>query len=193
MFCQECGKEIRQNARFCNKCGAEVKQRFGGSTPVPKPEMPPPVNQSAPSEKSSSVEKNVWPSVEHTLIMPTISKPLPSETKSANQERRRTPSEIKAERPTLFEPPAPKPAVAEPAPVSHSTNPDEAPRIEETPRASKPRPATEALRRDSARKPFFTEVMPAVSNRQHSRLVLVVPLLVLILFLVLALAYHAAK
>jgi hypothetical protein len=49
------------------------------------------------------------------------------------------------------------------------------------------------LRRESAHKPFFTQVMPAASNRQHHRLVLFTALLLLAFIGVLVLAYVAAK
>jgi hypothetical protein len=191
MFCQECGTEIRQRARFCNKCGMEVKQRFSGDTPVPKPETPPPSNHGAPqaSERVTPVE-HPWPHVEHTLVMPLVSKPTPAELPPPNQApRRRAPGEIRPEPPTVVEPPTPTPAVSEVAPISR----DEIPRLDDTPLAPTPRPVIATLRSESARKPFFTQVVPATSNRQHRRLVLIVPLLVVILILVFALAYHAAK
>ena len=59
----------------------------------------------------------------------------------------------------------------------------------------KPRPPRPSL---SAPKPFFTEVMPAIENRQHGRLVFVVPVLLLIFiillfFAIVVLPYIVAK
>jgi hypothetical protein len=50
----------------------------------------------------------------------------------------------------------------------------------------------------SAPKPFFTEVMPAIENRQHRRLVFVVPVLliifiILLVFAILVLPYIVAR
>jgi len=42
-------------------------------------------------------------------------------------------------------------------------------------------------------KPFFTQVGTAVSNRQHNRLVMVVPILLLVVVLLFVFAYIASK
>jgi hypothetical protein len=49
------------------------------------------------------------------------------------------------------------------------------------------------MRRESANKPFFTQFIPAVSNRQHNRLVVTIPVLLIVVILVFVLAYIAAK
>jgi zinc-ribbon domain len=59
----------------------------------------------------------------------------------------------------------------------------------------KPQPPRPNL---SVPKPFFTEVMPAIENRQHRRLVFVVPVLlivfiILLVFAILVLPYIVAK
>src|SRR5436853_7817416 len=111
MFCQECGAEIRQNARFCNKCGMEVKQRFDGDKSAPKRETPTPRDQGEPrTDEPSSSAENRWPQSAPALIMPVVSQPLPPEPPAAKPEpSRRPPRDPHGERPTLFEPPAPKP------------------------------------------------------------------------------------
>jgi hypothetical protein len=55
------------------------------------------------------------------------------------------------------------------------------------------RPPTKVLPREPARQAFFTQVAPAVSNRRHNRLMIVVPVLLLVFILVLVLAYVANK
>jgi hypothetical protein len=49
------------------------------------------------------------------------------------------------------------------------------------------------LNGDADYKPFFTVVGNAVPNRQHGRLVLVVPLLLLVVILLFVFAYIASK
>jgi hypothetical protein len=61
-----------------------------------------------------------------------------------------------------------------------------------TPKPQPPRPNL------SVSKPFFTEAMPAIENRQHRRLVFVVPVLlivfiILLVFAILVLPYIVAK
>jgi hypothetical protein len=182
MFCQECGRQMRDSARFCNKCGTPVRQRFGGFWPPPETETAAPQGSQPPQVSDKPPPKNSWPRVEDTLVMPMVGKPA-AEPESADQEPApRAPRKDRNERATLFEPPPPK-APKAPAPEAPDENP---------PTASR-RPPTSALQRDAARKPFFTQVAPALSNRQHSRLVLIVPVLVLIFIGVLVLAYIAAK
>ena len=52
---------------------------------------------------------------------------------------------------------------------------------------------TEMLRRESESKPFFTQSLSGVANRQHRRLVAIVPLFILIVILVFVFAYIAAR
>lgn len=33
MFCENCGKEIKDGERFCRNCGSEIKKRGTGSEP----------------------------------------------------------------------------------------------------------------------------------------------------------------
>jgi len=195
MFCQECGAEIRQVARFCNKCGVEVKQRFGGEAAAPKRETPPRHQAEPPTDERSASAERAWPRVENTLVMPVVSKPIPPEPPVVKPEpSRRPPRDPNGERPTLFEPSTPKPAVSQSAPVSRDETPSsETPRREETPRTSKPPSSNAALRGEFARKPFFTQVAPAVTNRQHSRLMLILLILLPIVIAVALLAYRAAK
>ena len=48
-------------------------------------------------------------------------------------------------------------------------------------------------RREQEYKPFFTQVGPAVPNRQHKRVVMVVPLLLIVSILLFLFAYIASK
>ncbi len=52
---------------------------------------------------------------------------------------------------------------------------------------------TGLLQRESEAKPFFTQVLDPGSNRQHKRLVAIVPLLLLAVILLFIFAYIAAK
>jgi hypothetical protein len=51
----------------------------------------------------------------------------------------------------------------------------------------------EPWRLESEYKPFFTQVGTAIPNRQHNRLVMVVPLLLLVIILLFVFAYIASK
>jgi hypothetical protein len=51
-----------------------------------------------------------------------------------------------------------------------------------------PKPKPPAPRPNLAPKPFFTEVMPAIENRQHGRLVFVVPILLIVFIILLVIA-----
>src|SRR5438128_1792947 len=109
MFCQECGREIRQSARFCNKCGAEVKQRFPASGPPAKRNSSPETGRlaSRPDLNPPPAAKP-WSPVEETLIMPIVSKSRLEDSQVDNAEAgRRAPSSAQPERPTIFEPPKP--------------------------------------------------------------------------------------
>lgn len=53
--------------------------------------------------------------------------------------------------------------------------------------------AAERARREEAYKPFFTQVGTAVTNRQHNRVILVVPLLLVVSLLLFLFAYIASK
>ena len=53
--------------------------------------------------------------------------------------------------------------------------------------------APERWRLEGEYKPFFTQVGKAVPNRQHHRLVMVVPLLLLVAILLFIFAYFASK
>jgi len=184
MYCQQCGREIRQSARFCNKCGAEVKERFPESKPPARSEsspdtgsLTPPVSFKKPAPQQS------WLPVEETLIMPIVGKPGLDDPRAGKTEAERPASGgTQAERRTIFESSAPKPA---PPPKPKG---DGAPsRPQAPPQGKKSSP------RDFARKPVFTEFMPAASNRQHDRLLIVIPILVLIFIGVIVLAYIANK
>jgi hypothetical protein len=48
-------------------------------------------------------------------------------------------------------------------------------------------------RREAEYKPFFTQIGPAVTNRQHNRVVMVVPLLLIVSLLLFLFAYIASK
>src|SRR5262245_22304481 len=110
MFCQECGREIRQSARFCNKCGAEVKQRFPEPRPPAKRDPSPDPGLVAPRPELNPPPPKPWLPVEETLIMPIISKSALDDPRVDNAETgRRAPSSAPPERPTVFEPPTPAP------------------------------------------------------------------------------------
>jgi hypothetical protein len=51
----------------------------------------------------------------------------------------------------------------------------------------------EKARRQEEYKPFFTQIGPAVTNRQHNRVVMVVPLLLIVSVLLFLFAYIASK
>jgi hypothetical protein len=118
--------------------------------------------------------------------MPAVGKPAAEPRVARRPEEEAASSGPRVERPTIFEPPAPKPAV--PPHESQTQSPRTAP-----PRAAASHPSTETMRRESANKPFFTQFIPAVSNRQHSRLVVTIPILLIVVILVFVLAYIAAK
>ena len=180
MYCQQCGAQLRQTARFCNKCGVKVRQRFSGVEPPPRSESAPEAGKLPALAGSDQPAPQAWAPIEQTLIMPVVGQPMlgapPSEPPGEPEEKRLA-AAAQAERPTVFEPPAPAP------PKAHAEASPPAPR----------RWSTAAWRRDAARKPVFTQVMPAASNRQHNRLMIVVPFLLLIFIGVLVLAYVAAK
>ena len=84
--------------------------------------------------------------------------------------------------PPSSDPPAPKLII--PAP-SISTEKNRAPETTQI--------KTDLLNGEADYKPFFTVVGHAVPNRQHGRLVLVVPLLLLVVILLFIFAYIASK
>lgn len=122
--------------------------------------------------------------------MPTVGRPAPTQ-QPPNQ-------------------PAPtQPAPTQEAPVVHSvrrhdesdemltrfdlqrpatTGPNRAPNTADLKRA-----AAERARREEAYKPFFTQVGTAVTNRQHNRVIMVVPLLLVVSLLLFLFAYIASK
>lgn len=51
----------------------------------------------------------------------------------------------------------------------------------------------ERARLEEEYKPFFTQIGPAVTNRQHNRVVMVVPLLLIVALLLFLFAYIASK
>lgn len=69
-----------------------------------------------------------------------------------------------------------------------TTGPNRAPNTADLKRA-----AAERARRQEAYKPFFTQVGTAVTNRQHNRVIMVVPLLLVVSLLLFLFAYIASK
>ena len=84
--------------------------------------------------------------------------------------------------PPPSDPPAPKLIIPFP---SIATDKNRAPATSEI--------QADQLNGDADYKPFFTVVGHAVPNRQHGRLVLVVPLLLLVVILLFVFAYIASK
>lgn len=161
MYCQECGSEIRVNAKFCNSCGTQVRQRFGNVV-VPPPPQPPPPPPELP--KSQPLSVHAWPNAEEAIVMPAIGGGKPR----------------KDEMPTRLDLPAP----------GISTDKNRAPQTNEMKASELP-----ATIRNGSRdlKPFFTQVGTAVTNRQHNRLFMVVPILLLLVILLFVFAYIASK
>ena len=160
MYCQECGTEIRVNAKFCNSCGTQVRQRFGNAV-VPPPPQPPPPPPELPVNQPLSV--HAWPNAEEAIVMPAIGGGRPR----------------KDEMPTRLDLSAP----------GISTDKNRAPQTNEMKASELPA----RLRNGSNdHKPFFTQVGTAVSNRQHNRLVMVVPFLLLVVILLFVFAYVAS-
>ncbi|HZS08278.1 MAG TPA: zinc ribbon domain-containing protein [Blastocatellia bacterium] len=176
MFCQECGKQIRDTARFCNGCGSLVRQRFNAAPPPPAPQ---PVEEKRaasprPDDFSTTVEIRD-PSGDHTAVVPVV----PGESVRARN---------RAEQRTLFEPSS--------AEASRTRPPQPALRHDHSGvEASKnlpPRKAAVAAR-DGNSKAFFTRAFPATVNPRHNHLVIVTSLLLLGFVLLLLLFYFAAK
>ena len=201
MFCQECGAQIRAHAKFCNQCGNEVRQRFGEIDRQPTvalPLLPPPpklgnATPPAPPSPNQPLSKHAWPGAEDAIVMPALEKkssekksspgasPFPSDTGEQNQVR--------------FDMMKPDTSDVQHAPSTGDINgstptyrPSEAALA--TPQAA---PAPPPVRHDADLKPFFTQVVTAIPNQHHNRLILVVPLLLLVAILLLIFAYIAAK
>jgi hypothetical protein len=195
MFCQECGAQIRAHAKFCNQCGKEVRQRFGEIDRQPTvalPLLPPPpklgnTTPPAPPPTNQPLSKHSWPGAEDAIVMPALEKqsserktsagtsPFPNDTGEQNQVR--------------FD--MMKPDTSD---VQHAPNTGEINSSTPTYRPSEAAlSAPPSVRYDAELKPFFTQVVTAIPNQHHNRLILVVPLLLLVAILLLIFAYIAAR
>lgn len=205
MFCQQCGRKIRASAKFCNGCGNRVKQRFGegvapasaSSATVPPPVAPPPPPRRTPADrpadsasrrksegaKKSAFAENSWPGAEEVTVIPVVALPRPAQAVQ-------TPPTVHQPAPTQEfipvkhgEPTDPLGAHSALATGSHQAV--ETGEINEA--------LAEKARREEEYKPFFTQIGPAVTNRQHNRVVMVVPLLLIVSLLLFLFAYIASK
>lgn len=166
---------------FCQQCGSSIRAtaRFCnmcGSEVKQSFSPQTEVLRASPSEplkagknSNGSLSENSWPRAEETIIIPIVSSGPIVPGGSA----------VEASSGTKKEAATAKPAIAESAPLPK-------------PKPQVPRPNL------SAPKTFFTEVMPAIENRQHRRLVFVVPVLlivfiILLVFAILVLPYIVAK
>jgi hypothetical protein len=215
MFCQICGSKLRSTARFCNHCGKPIAERFGsalleppthltleqrvgqtseheveGAPTTPELMPKPPTNQIQQRgtdrqslAKATGPEAAAMPKPEGTLPLGTppgaitnVSRPYPDDLVGAAQ--------------TILDEIAP-PSFGEVSRVNTLVE-DEA--------AAGGAPlelSTAELQRHAAAKPFFTQMltpgMDGPGGRQHRRLALAVPLVVVLLLVLLVLAYLAAK
>jgi hypothetical protein len=161
---------------FCQQCGSSIRAtaRFCNmcGSEVRQRFSPAPsseVEQPKVRTKSNGALSDSWTGAEETIIIPIV----PGGPIVPGASLVEASSGAKKEAATA------KPAVAASAPLPK-------------PKPPAPRPNL------SAPKPFFTEVMPAIQNRQHRRLVLVVPVLlivfiILLVFAILVLPYIVAK
>src|SRR5437868_3579674 len=99
MFCQECGKQIRETAQFCNRCGSPVQQRFNATPAAPPPLTPQPAEEkraAPPQPVDHSITAEIRdPSGDHTAIVPVV----PGDNSARARNR--------AERHAIFEPSSP--------------------------------------------------------------------------------------
>lgn len=182
MFCQECGRPIRETARFCNKCGATVQQQFSVEAIQPPPA--PPVNAQpavlSPPDVHSLAEAPDIDSDEAPMIIPVS---------VAEQTRA-----IRKAKHTVFEPPPPKlspkdATLPSPPPERATSRANSAGIAGHHPSSSPVSFSADA----SGNQPFFTRAMPAIVNQRHNRLVIVAALLLLTFVVVLILFYLTAK
>ncbi len=194
MYCQHCGHSIRTSAKFCNRCGSKVKQRFGPGDPnaqrsrprekrpqaPPPPAVPPSVQRAGEGATGPPpFAQHSWPGAENVIIMPVVASPVPAQP-APTQELPKPPPAREVddgEMLTRFD-------LHKPATTGSSRAPDTG-EIE--------RAAAERARRVEEYKPFFTQVGTAVTNRQHNRVIMVVPLLLIVSLLLFLFAYIASK
>lgn len=232
MFCQECGTQIRTQAKFCNRCGNEVRQRFGEehNQTITLMQMPPPPKlSSSPGSKSSGsnpsgakssapavppptdrqpLSKHSWSRAEDAIVMPAIGKNAKQNAEDGKSGEKKAPEKKPGDKPLPGSAPLPadtsermkvrfdlmKPDTsdAENAPNTGQINSAGDPIV------APPKPAAAAHvapipRQDPNLAPFFTQVGTAIPNRQHTRLILAVPLLLVVAVLLLVLAYIVNK
>ncbi len=184
MFCQECGRQLRETARFCNQCGATVKQRFSGAgDPLPSA----PLVQAKPAVPAQT---DVHPLAEEPhsdvdeapMIIPVIA---PVQTRT-----------IRKAKHTVFEPLPPKLSPKDstlPSPSPERANSHVNPAGNHTASHYSAPPPVSFPADASSHQTFFTRAMPALVNPRHNRLVRATTLLLLAFLVVLILFYLTGK
>jgi len=140
--------------------------------------------------KKSKFAQNSWPGAEEVTVIPAVALPMvpePSPTQAAAIE------------------PAPTQELAPLRSGQRPADTHELPKQQEIPgsvitgshKAAETGEINDAFaqraRREQEYKPFFTQVGTAVPNRQHKRVVMVVPLLLIVSILLFLFAYIASK
>lgn len=217
-FCNRCGTEVRQRfGRENDRTGdftplppppplRPAKESNPKANPKP-PAVPPPTDR-------QPLSRHAWSGAEEAIVMPAISrKPEDKKSEDPNLADRKSPDNRPLDKRTTersLPGSAPLPAdTAERMKVRFdlmkpdTSDAEHVPNTGQINSAGDPiTPARSAIapvqsaqppRQDPNMAPFFTQVVTTVPNRQHSRVILIVPLLLLVAVLLLVLAYIVNK
>ncbi|MFN0124236.1 MAG: zinc ribbon domain-containing protein [Blastocatellia bacterium] len=177
MFCQECGAQLRDSARFCNQCGHIIRQRFADSQP----------SGSAAGRNPRRAETLPAPPEDDGQTWSQWDEIL--EDDMATRPRMRPVQKV------VFEPPPPAQASA---PVIPSVNPpvEYQAQTMSAVRKKQPERPPDYRRRatlDPVEPEFFTGTMPATSNPRHDRLLMATGIMLLVSLALMILLYIAGK
>ncbi|MDX2034633.1 MAG: zinc ribbon domain-containing protein [Blastocatellia bacterium] len=143
MYCQFCGTQLRQLARYCKNCGAKVVKEDDVFSPVPAREF-------VPAQDDGDVP---WRPDEAAIILP-IQREAPQEDPWGDEAA--PPAEI-----VPIEPLTPSPREEPPSPRVQV--------VEAAPAAARPAPAPPAPQREEARapRPEIQEYFASVASRRE--------------------------
>jgi hypothetical protein len=174
MYCQNCGTELRSEARFCRGCGAQVEARKKQRSSKPRltvalPREAPPVRQS----DTESGQQSAPAQAEDSLIVPIAEKP--------------------PDRSSAQKTPEPESEIVALTPQPHSELPQfvATSRVKRNIRERVEPPAFGVSRRQAESKPLIEHVLGSDPEVQQKRLIAIVPLVLLVVILLFVFAYYA--